>query len=65
MQTDVAAILVQSIPGIVAGYAGRQYFGGFGGALLGYGAYAVLVRPLLFPRDRGVPQQNLQPLPPA
>lgn len=41
--------IVKALPSIAAGFAGRYYFGGIGGALLGVGLYAVFVKPALFP----------------
>ena len=40
-------LIVASLPGIAAGYAGRRFFGGFGGALLGYALYSTFVKPVL------------------
>lgn len=37
------------IAGFAAGYAGRHYFGGFGGALFGYALYSVFLKPYVFP----------------
>ena len=39
-------LIVASLPGMAAGYAGRHYFGGFGGALLGYALYTCFVKPV-------------------
>jgi hypothetical protein len=35
---------------IASGYAGRHYFGGLGGALLGVAIYTVFVKPTVFPK---------------
>ena len=48
---DFGAIILTALPGAVASYAGRNYFGGFGGALLGYAIYSVFLKPSLFPPD--------------
>lgn len=48
---DIGAIILTALPGSLASYAGRNYFGGIGGALLGYAIYSVFVRPTLFPKE--------------
>jgi hypothetical protein len=50
---DIGAIILTALPGAVASYAGRNYFGGFGGALLGYAIYSVFIKPTLFPKVDG------------
>ena len=35
---------------IGAGFAGRHYFGGMGGALLGAALYGVFLQPVIFPK---------------
>lgn len=44
---DLGNLIVGALPGMAAGYAGRHYFGGFGGALLGYALYSAFVKPVL------------------
>lgn len=41
--------IAKALPSIAASLAGRYYFGGIGGGLLGLGLYAVFVKPVLFP----------------
>lgn len=48
-QMPTQSDLEKAIPSIAAGIAGRYYFGGIGGALLGVALYAVFVKPALFP----------------
>lgn len=48
-QIPTQSDLAKAIPSIAAGIAGRYYFGGIGGALLGVALYAVFVKPSLFP----------------
>lgn len=36
---------------VLASLAGRSYFGGIGGGLLGFALYQVFVKPSLFPVD--------------
>ena len=38
--------IAKALPSIAASLAGRYYFGGIGGGLLGLGLYAVFVKPL-------------------
>jgi hypothetical protein len=35
---------------IGAGFAGRKYFGGIGGGLLGVALYSVFLKPFIFPK---------------
>ena len=48
---DIGAIILTALPGALASYAGRSYFGGFGGALFGYAIYSVFLKPTLFPKE--------------
>lgn len=49
------SVIVKAIPSIAAGIAGRYYFGGIGGALLGVALYTVFVKPTLFPSMPTIP----------
>jgi hypothetical protein len=44
---QIVEIVISALPAIASSYAGREYFGGFGGALLGYAIYAVTLKPFL------------------
>jgi len=44
---------------IGAGFAGRHYFGGMGGALLGVAIYSVFLKPLIFPKGQ---EKNVSPI---
>ena len=39
---------------IGAGFAGRHYFGGVGGGLLGIAIYGVFLKPLIFSKKAGI-----------
>ncbi len=49
---DLGSLIIHALPGALAGYAGRNYFGGLGGALFGYALYAVFAKPLIFPEAK-------------
>ena len=54
-QPTTATVAKIAVP-VLAGLAGRHYFGGFGGGLLGVALYSVFLKPSLFPTSPVVPQ---------
>ena len=46
---NLSDIIVGAIPNMAAGIAGRYYFGGIGGGLLGVAIYNVFLKPVVFP----------------
>lgn len=49
-------MIVSAIPNIIAGIAGRHYFGGIGGGLLGVALYNVVLKPIVYPNKPKVTQ---------
>lgn len=53
---SLSDIIVSAIPNMAAGIAGRYYFGGIGGGLLGVAIYQVVLKPIVSPNKPKVTQ---------
>jgi hypothetical protein len=49
-------IIIDAIPNLAAGIAGKYYFGGIGGGLLGVAIYNVFLKPIFAPNKPKVTQ---------